>query len=321
MEGRVLGRRAHREFVQIRLAEEHCAPLLEPRHHRGIVGRHEALEDARAGGGPHAARAQVVLQRYRHPVQGPEGRPATIARVGLPGGGQGLVTHDAQVGANPTIERVDPRQVFLDDSRRSGLPCAYAWWRRWIGQDARSVTPCIAQSSMIRGTRKKSPARSGALASISSRGKHGSTSSSRMTLTSGTAWAVGSTRVGVERTKLVDVLQNARQLLAHPLELRIVQRQAGQPRHVLHIRPRDHPPISSRCAYGETAACAPRWQSAPSRSYPIPPAPRQPPAPLQIGRGAHARPPPAADRHSSDRSLRPPDRGPRRAPVSRRDGR
>src|SRR5262245_7785789 len=48
---------------------------------------------------------------------------------------------------------------------------------------------------MIRGTRKSSPLRSGALASIASCEKHGSSTSSRMTLTTSTACEVGSTPV------------------------------------------------------------------------------------------------------------------------------
>src|SRR5947207_8523349 len=46
---------------------------------------------------------------------------------------------------------------------------------------------------MIRGTRKNSPARSGAFASASSRGRHAASTSSRITFTIGTACEVGST--------------------------------------------------------------------------------------------------------------------------------
>ena len=45
---------------------------------------------------------------------------------------------------------------------------------------------------MIFGTRKNAPLRSGALASAASWPRHGRFSSSRITLTRGTAWDVGS---------------------------------------------------------------------------------------------------------------------------------
>src|SRR5262245_7185605 len=62
-----------------------------------------------------------------------------------------------------------------------------SWEVRWVR------SPVTPQSSMMRGTRKNSPARSGALLIMASRSRLGSTSSSRITLTRGTAWDVGST--------------------------------------------------------------------------------------------------------------------------------
>src|SRR5205823_8412523 len=53
--------------------------------------------------------------------------------------------------------------------------------------------PDMSYSSMIFGTRKKSPLRSGALASMSDCGKDGRVTSSRITFVSGTACEVGST--------------------------------------------------------------------------------------------------------------------------------
>ena len=64
-ERRVLVRRAHRELVAVGLADDHRAGGLEPLDDGGVVGRHVGVEDLRRRGGPHAAHAEVVLDRDR----------------------------------------------------------------------------------------------------------------------------------------------------------------------------------------------------------------------------------------------------------------
>ena len=66
---RVLVRRAHRELVHVRLAEQPRARVAEPAHRGRRVRRPVALEDPRAGGGLDALGAEEVLDRDRQPAQ------------------------------------------------------------------------------------------------------------------------------------------------------------------------------------------------------------------------------------------------------------
>ena len=61
----VLGGRAHRELVRVRLAEDAEPVLLAARDHRRVVHRHVALQDLRAGGRRDPLRADHVLDRDR----------------------------------------------------------------------------------------------------------------------------------------------------------------------------------------------------------------------------------------------------------------
>ena len=67
--GRVLVRRAHRELVHVRLAEEDGAGRPEPLRDVGVVGRAIALEDSRPGGALAALDADEVLERDRDAVE------------------------------------------------------------------------------------------------------------------------------------------------------------------------------------------------------------------------------------------------------------
>src|SRR5687768_5703659 len=63
---------------------------------------------------------------------------------------------------------------------------------------------------------------------------------------------------GIQGAELVDVGEDAAELLAHPLQLRVVERQAGEAGDVLDVLPRDHarsPPAARTAA---TAACGRR---------------------------------------------------------------
>ena len=62
---RVLGAGTHREFVEVRLADEHCAFVGQTSYDRGVVGRLPPGENLRRARRLHAARAHVVFQRNR----------------------------------------------------------------------------------------------------------------------------------------------------------------------------------------------------------------------------------------------------------------
>src|SRR5881396_1654257 len=66
---RVLGGRAHRELVAVRLAGDERARSAEFGHGGGLVGRAVPLEDPGATGRRELEGADVVLHRHRHAVQ------------------------------------------------------------------------------------------------------------------------------------------------------------------------------------------------------------------------------------------------------------
>ena len=66
---RVLGGRAHGEFVHIGLSQDHDVRRPEPGHDRGVVWRLPSLEDPRASSGGLPVHGQNVLQRQRHSRQ------------------------------------------------------------------------------------------------------------------------------------------------------------------------------------------------------------------------------------------------------------
>ena len=109
--GRVLGGRAHRELVEVRLADDDRAGRLEARHHGRGIGRHEPAQHARRGGGRDAGRAQVVLERERHAEQrrraaGRVARVASMARAAFEGA---LVDHGVE-GADARLLGLDARE-------------------------------------------------------------------------------------------------------------------------------------------------------------------------------------------------------------------
>ncbi len=81
-ETRRLVRRAHGELVIVGLAQHHGAVAPELRGDGRLVGRHEIVEDVRAGRGAHVLGAEQILDGEWDPFQ----RPAVAAgqpRVGL----------------------------------------------------------------------------------------------------------------------------------------------------------------------------------------------------------------------------------------------
>ena len=107
--GGVLVRRPHRELVAVGLGDDHRASRVESLHDGRVVRRDEAIEDARAGGGARAARADVVLDRHRHAGQ----REPRAFVVGERVHGRGALTRtlrgDGQDGVEPRRPRRAPR--------------------------------------------------------------------------------------------------------------------------------------------------------------------------------------------------------------------
>ena len=107
--GAVLVRRAHRELVHVRLAEQDGADVAQPLGDVGVVRRDVALEDPRAGGALAALDRDQVLERDRDAeqrVEGPDRVVALAAGGGQPGvGGVGLGERTLAVDREPRVER------------------------------------------------------------------------------------------------------------------------------------------------------------------------------------------------------------------------
>ena len=136
-EAGVLGRRAHRELVQVGLAEHRragrragCATA------GGRVRRAVALEDARARGARHALDAEEVLDRHRHAAQRasaaravrlvghPEVGAEVVARGALAPELEQLVAADELAGATRAPASAEPgaRQLTSGSARTPGRP-------------------------------------------------------------------------------------------------------------------------------------------------------------------------------------------------------
>ena len=106
---RVLGGRAHRELVEVGLAEDRHVGLAQPGDHGGVVRRHPALEDPRAARRGLAHGAQQVLHGDRHAGQVAEPLAGGAAPVDVGRGRQGALGVDVQEGVDRAV-----------DGRRSG---------------------------------------------------------------------------------------------------------------------------------------------------------------------------------------------------------
>ena len=121
-EGGVLGGRPHGELVEVGLADHDGTGGPQARHHGGVVGRVPPFEDPRRARGGDAARAQVVLERDRHPRQ----RAGILPRRHLPidllrVAACRLVQHGDE-GVQLAVDLVDGVEVPVDDRRRRRRP-------------------------------------------------------------------------------------------------------------------------------------------------------------------------------------------------------
>ena len=78
--GAVLGGRAHRELVHVRLAQDRHPGLAQPGHQGRVVRRHPALQDPRAARGRQALGGHDVLDGDRHAGQPCSDSPAARRR-------------------------------------------------------------------------------------------------------------------------------------------------------------------------------------------------------------------------------------------------
>jgi hypothetical protein len=106
----VLGRRAHRELVHVRLADDDRADVPEPLGDVGVVRRSIALEDARTRGALPALDRDQVLERDRYAQQRVEGvhggRALTTSRFEPGVGGAGLGQRAVAVDGQPGVQAV-----------------------------------------------------------------------------------------------------------------------------------------------------------------------------------------------------------------------
>ncbi len=83
---------------------------------------------------------------------------------------------------------------------------------------------------MIAGTTNSSPARAGAARSASSTGSDGSATSGRSRRSSGTAWVIAGTSVGIDRREPREMLEHRRELARDLIELDRLEVQPGEER-------------------------------------------------------------------------------------------
>ena len=229
-ERRVLGGRAHRELVEVRLADGDRAGVAQAGDHRGVVGRAPALEDLRRARGGDALRAEVVLQRDRHPGQRARVLPRRHPAVDGVGRREGLVAGDE-------VERVElglPRRRCgrgAPPPRLRALRLAAPDRRGDLERGVAVTGPPRAPAAP--GTCPSSAA--GAAASTASRMPASRATSGRSTFTSGYGCEVGSHVGQVERLHVGGVLEDRRQLGREGVELLVGQLQPSQLGHVGHV--------------------------------------------------------------------------------------
>ena len=103
-EGRVLGGRAHRELVHVRLAQDHRADLAEPLGDVGVVRGDVAVEDARPG--------RALAARAGSP--GPSARPGSRSAGGAPRRAAGPSRRAAEIRPSAASASARARSRSID---------------------------------------------------------------------------------------------------------------------------------------------------------------------------------------------------------------
>ena len=224
--GRVLGRRAHRELVGVRLADQRQARRPAAGGDGRVEDRHVAGEDLRAGGRLDALRRDHVLERDRDAgaavvLDEPEIRVELVVALACCG----------RVGAR-AARRTRPRA-------RSSRPSASSAVSRSV-----SITPS-PRGRAVGGTRKRSPSRAGAFANASSSGSEGRGSSSSQTLTRSSGCEVGGTSARSSSATLETASRMAPSSSVSRSTSSGAQVEAREPRDVQHRVPVDRHPAPS----------------------------------------------------------------------------
>ena len=172
--GGVLGGRAHRELVHVRLAEDDDASVAQPPGDRRVVGRPPALEDLRPAGGRHVRGRHDVLERQRHAGQRAERLAGRALAIDVLGGRQRADARDVQEGVHVRVDGRDPVQVRLRHLDRGHLASRHGRGDLRGGQlrRPRRSQPCQS-SARMRGTRNLPCSAAGAPDSACSGVRHG----------------------------------------------------------------------------------------------------------------------------------------------------
>ena len=231
-EGRVLGRGAHGELVEVGLADDRPR-----RRRRGAAttvasygGRQPSrIRDEQVVG--HAARAEVVLERdraRRPAVRGP--RRAAI-RSSIAAAAARASSASTRLKAWISASRAATRARWdVDHGHGRGRARAHSvrdrdHGRRLAGGVGRRLT-APRPGSAARGSAR--PRRAGAAASTSSRSSVGPTTSSRSTLRSGRGAYMGTTSARSSASMSCEVLEHGAQLLGVAVELVVGELEPGQ---------------------------------------------------------------------------------------------
>src|SRR2546428_496340 len=161
----MLGGRAHREFVHVRLPEHDGARLLQLRHHGGVVGRNEPVEDLRPARGADAARTEHVLDRERRAVERPARDALAISLVGGVRLGQRLFARDGEIAPDLVVVSGDPGKpgdvldVLVADHQSISSRCAYWSDSRFRPTLAKRTVTIVSPPSFSMPTTIPSPQR------------------------------------------------------------------------------------------------------------------------------------------------------------------
>ena len=190
----VLAGGAHGELVHVGAAEQDASGGFQFAGHEGIVRGDEALQDLRGAGALLARRADIIFERDRDAVEVAQRSTCGAACVGSGGLRQHGFRVHGEEGAHLRLDRLNAFEESRAEHDGGGAAVAERGGGIAEGQgNELGVRHAMPSPGRTCGTFTSSPSiRSGALASMASRGKGSEGTSSRSTLVRATAWAVGS---------------------------------------------------------------------------------------------------------------------------------
>ena len=148
----------------------------------------------------------------------------------------GRARRDPQIGAELGVEALDPLAVGVEQLRAATARRARS---RSIASAGGQLSVGVAHCPGV-GTRKPPCATSGAPSRIRSVGQLSRGSSARSTFSSSITCDVGLDSLQVELRDLLDVVEHARELARHALDLVLVQAKPREPRDVQDLIAVDH---------------------------------------------------------------------------------